>query len=72
MDEILATGRYHTRDELLREGVLLVAEREKLRAELEAKIAKSLEAGAAGEVRPAHEALVELRDRYAAMDRKRA
>jgi len=64
IEELLASGHYGSREEILRAGVLLVQERERAEAELEARLELSLAAAEAGEVRPAEEVFTELKERY--------
>jgi antitoxin ParD1/3/4 len=50
--DLLRTGRYNSKSEVLREGVRLVQEREARLAALDAAIAKGLADAAAGRVKP--------------------
>jgi antitoxin ParD1/3/4 len=52
VSELVKTGRYNSRSEVLREGVRLVEEREKRLATLDAAIARGLADVAAGRVHP--------------------
>ncbi|WP_309085192.1 type II toxin-antitoxin system ParD family antitoxin [Chelativorans sp.] len=72
VEELVKTGRYRSRSEVLREGVRLVQEREvKLRA-LDALIGEALEDVEAGRTRPAEEVFDELLAELKAMGAKRA
>lgn len=61
VSELLKSGRYQSRSEVLREGVRLVEEREKRLAVLDAALARGLEQAEAGELVPADEALRRVR-----------
>jgi antitoxin ParD1/3/4 len=50
--KLVATGRYHSKSEVLREGVRLVQEREARLAALDASIARGLADVDAGRVKP--------------------
>jgi antitoxin ParD1/3/4 len=51
--KLVATGRYHSKSEVLREGVRLIQERESRLAALDASIARGLADAEAGRVTPA-------------------
>lgn len=55
VSELLRSGRYNSKSEVLREGVRLVQEREARLAALDAAIARGLADAQAGRVRPADE-----------------
>ena len=67
VNQLVSTGRYNSKSEVLREGVRLVQEREAAFAELKAKIDEGIAAADRGDVRPAEEVFAELRARYRAM-----
>jgi antitoxin ParD1/3/4 len=72
VEELVKSGRYRSRSEVLREGVRLVQEREvRLRA-LDALVSEALEDVEAGRTRPAEEVFAELRAELKAMGVKRA
>lgn len=53
--ELVATGRYHSKSEVLREGVRLIQEREARLAALDASIARGVADADAGRVKSASE-----------------
>jgi antitoxin ParD1/3/4 len=64
--KLVATGRYNSKSEVLREGVRLVQEREARLATLDAAIARGLADADAGRVRPAGEVFDRLEAKYRA------
>lgn len=66
VSDLLTSGRYNSKSEVLREGVRLVQEREAQLAALDAAIAKGLADADAGRTRPAEVVFAELRARYKA------
>ncbi len=66
-DELVKSGRYNSRSEVLREGVRLVEEREKRLAVLDAALARGLADAEAGRVKPIEEVAARLKAKYAAM-----
>jgi len=64
---LVSSGRYATTDEVLREGVRLVREREAKLAALDASIERGLADAAAGRTIPAEEVFAELKAKYRAM-----
>lgn len=62
--ELVRSGRYGSRDDVLREGVRLLLDREAKLAELDAKIHEGLADIEAGRVSPAEEVFAELRKRF--------
>jgi len=70
VNELVGTGRYNSKSEVLREGVRLVQEREKRLAALDAELAKGIADADAGRVKPAHEVFDRLEAKYLAQTRK--
>jgi antitoxin ParD1/3/4 len=64
---LVATGRYASEDQVLREGVRLIQEREARLAALDEAIAKGITAADAGEGKPAAEVFDRLEAKYRAM-----
>lgn len=70
--ELVRSGRYGSRSEVLREGVRLVEEREKRLAALDAAIARGLADVEAGRTHRLEDVAAELRARFgAAVDESR-
>jgi antitoxin ParD1/3/4 len=67
VNQLVSTGRYNSKSEVLREGVLLVEEREKRLAALDAALAKGISDADAGRVKPAEDVLDRLEAKYKAM-----
>jgi antitoxin ParD1/3/4 len=65
--KLVATGRYASEDEVLREGVRLIQEREARLAELDDAITKGIAAADAGAGKPAAEVFERLEAKYRAM-----
>lgn len=63
VNELVSTGRYNSKSEVLREGVRLVQEREQRLAALDAALAKGIADADAGRVVPLDEAFERLRER---------
>jgi antitoxin ParD1/3/4 len=63
VNELVSTGRYNSKSEVLREGVRLVQEREQRLAALDAALAKGIADADAGRVVPIEEAFERLRER---------
>ncbi|KXF78959.1 addiction module antitoxin [Paramesorhizobium deserti] len=72
VEELVKSGRYRSRSEVLREGIRLVQEREMKARALDALIKEALEDVEAGRTRPAEEVFSELRAELKAMGAKRA
>jgi antitoxin ParD1/3/4 len=70
VSELVSTGRYNSKSEVLREGVRLVQEREQRLAALDAALAKGIADADAGRVRPAEEVFARLEAKY--LDQARA
>lgn len=62
--DLLHSGRYNSKSEVLREGVRLVQEREARLATLDAAIAKGIADADAGRVKPADDVFDRLEARY--------
>lgn len=69
--QLVESGRFDSKNEVLREGVRLVEEREKRLAALDAALAKGLADVEAGRVKPAHAVFDELKERYRRMAQER-
>jgi antitoxin ParD1/3/4 len=65
--ELVETGRYNSKSEVLREGVRLIQDRESRLAALDASIARGLADADAGRVTPAEDVFDRLEAKYAAM-----
>lgn len=65
---LVATGRYNSKSEVLREGVRMVQEREARLAALDASIARGLADADAGRTKPADEVFDRLDAKYRAMN----
>lgn len=65
--DLVRTGRYNSRSEVLREGVRLVEEREKRLVALDATIARGLADADAGRVKPIQDVAERLTAKYQAM-----
>lgn len=64
---MVASGRYNSKSEVLREGVRLVQEREARLAALDVSIARGLADADAGRTKPAAEVFRRLEAKYRAM-----
>lgn len=64
VDELVKTGRYNSKSEVLREGVRLVQEREARLAALDAAIARGIADAEAGRVSSVDEVFDRLEARY--------
>lgn len=67
MDRLVKTGRYQTRDDVLREGLRLLEIRERRREELDAAIDRGLADVEAGRVTPLEEVAARLERKYLGM-----
>lgn len=68
VSNLVATGRYNSKSEVLREGVRLIHERETRLAALGASIARGLNDADAGRTVPADEVFDRLEAKYRSMD----
>jgi antitoxin ParD1/3/4 len=64
---LVATGRYNSKSEVLREGVRLIQDREARLAALDAAIVRGLDDVDAGRSKPASEVFDRLEAKYRAM-----
>jgi antitoxin ParD1/3/4 len=62
---LVASGRYNSKNEVLREGVRLVQEREARLAALDSALARGIADADAGRVKPASEVFNRLEAKYA-------
>lgn len=69
---LVATGRYGSKSEVLREGVRLIQDREARLAAFDASIARGLADADAGRTQPADEVFERLQTKYEAMANKPA
>lgn len=67
---LIETGRYHSKSEVIREGVRLVEEREKRLAALDAALARGLADAAAGRVQSAEDIFDELERKFSSRQRE--
>jgi antitoxin ParD1/3/4 len=67
VDRLVASGRYTSKSEVLREGVRLVEERDKKLEALNALLARGIADADAGRVKPAREVFDRLSAKYEAM-----
>lgn len=65
--ELVETGRYNSKSEVLREGVRLIQERERRLEALDASIARGLADADAGRAKPVRDVFDRLERRYQAM-----
>jgi antitoxin ParD1/3/4 len=68
--KLVATGRYHSKSEVLREGVRLIQERETRLAALDASIARGVADADAGRIKSTSEVLDRLESKLKAKARR--
>lgn len=66
VNDLVASGRYNSKSEVLREGVRLVQEREARLAALDAALVRGVADADAGRVKPADSVFGRLQAKYAA------
>ena len=71
VNQLVSGGRYNSRDDVLREGVRLVEEREKRVAALSAALARGVADAEAGRVQPLADVADRLIAKYQAMAEER-
>lgn len=64
INDLIKTGRYHSKSEVLREGVRLLQDRETRLAALDASIARGLADADAGRAQPAEKVFERLERKY--------
>jgi antitoxin ParD1/3/4 len=62
--DLVDSGRYRSRDELLREGARLIHEREARLAAIHAKIEQGIADADAGRLTPIEDVIAEFKERY--------
>jgi antitoxin ParD1/3/4 len=67
IQQLVETGRYGSKSEVLREGVRLVQDRETRLAALDASIVRGIADGDAGRTKPASDVFDRLEAKYSAM-----
>ena len=67
VSDLVSTGRYNSKSEVLREGVRLVQERESRLAALDAAVARGLADVEAGRTKPLEQVFERLNAKYRAM-----
>ncbi|ERL50841.1 hypothetical protein BJB45_19790 [Halomonas huangheensis] len=70
IQQLVETGRYGSKSEVLREGIRLVQDREARLAALDASIARGLTDIEDGRVAPADDVFKRLEDKYRTMAKK--
>lgn len=67
VDELVKTGRYETRDDVLREGVRLIGIKERRLAEIDAELSLGIADVEAGRTHSADDILEFFEEKYAAV-----
>ncbi|WP_442754281.1 type II toxin-antitoxin system ParD family antitoxin [Methylocystis sp. JAN1] len=70
LERLVATGRYASKDQVIREGVRLLEERDRKLDALDAALAQGIADAEAGRVRPAGDVFDRLEKKYKAMSSK--
>jgi antitoxin ParD1/3/4 len=71
VDELVKSGRYETRDDVLKEATRLLELRERKQQELDAALARGLADVEAGRVKPIEEVAARLKAKYQATRKDR-
>ncbi|WJH39335.1 type II toxin-antitoxin system ParD family antitoxin [Aliirhizobium terrae] len=71
VDELVKSGRYETRDDVLKEATRLLELRERRQRELDEALARGLADVEAGRVKPIEEVAARLKAKYQAMRKDR-
>jgi antitoxin ParD1/3/4 len=72
VDTLVASGRYNSKSEVIREGLRLLQDRETKLKFLDEAIEKGMADAHAGRLLPADEVFSELRERYVRMAKERS
>ncbi len=70
LERLVATGRYASKDQVIREGVRLLEERDRKLEALDAALAHGIADVEAGRVKPARDVFDRLEKKYKAMSSK--
>ncbi len=71
IDGLVKSGRYETRDDVLKDGVRFLELRERRRRELDEALERGLADAEAGRVQPIEEVAARLKAKYQAMQKER-